>query len=119
MNNKKNKNEDIMRKIELTREEIIRNKLEIYKEKIFRPFLERIKKEKDNEYKRIQLLKKIKDPLVKESIEEKFAIERGKIDMELTQEKEKINRQIKYYKNYLLQSENLSRVNANTNIFFE
>ena len=114
-----NKNEDIGRRRELTREEIIQNKLNIFKEKIYCPFLEKIKKEKDNEYKRLQLLKQINDPLVKESVEEKFAIERGKIDMELTKEKEKINRKIKNYKNYLLQSENLSRVNVNANIFFD
>ena len=118
-NNKNNQNEDMIKRSQLTREEIIRNKLNIFKEKIYSPFFEKIKKEKDNEYKRLQLLKQIDDPLVKESVEEKFAIERGKVDMELTREKEKINRQIKNYKNYLLQSENLSRVNAYTNIFFE
>jgi hypothetical protein len=116
--NKNNLNEQMRGKRELTREEIIQNKLDIFKQKICCPFFEKIKKEKANEFKRIRLLKQINDPMVKESVEEKFAIERGKVDMELTKEKEKINKQIKNYKYYLLQSENLSSVNANPNIFF-
>ena len=111
--------EQIPGRRELTREEIIQNKIDIFKNKIYCPFFDKIKKEKENERKRLELLKQITDPIVRESVEAKFAIERGRVDMELTNEKEKINKAIKNYEKYLMQSENLSRVNANMNIFFE
>ena len=111
--------EQIPGRREFTREEIIQNKINIFKNKIYCPFFDKIKKEKENERKRLELLKQITDPIVRESVEAKFAIERGRVDMELTNEKEKINKAIKNYEKYLMQSENLSRVNANTNIFFE
>ena len=111
--------EQIPGRREFTREEIIQNKINIFKNKIYCPFFVKIKKEKENERKRLELLKQITDPIVRESVEAKFAIERGRVDMELTNEKEKINKAIKNYEKYLMQSENLSRVNANTNIFFE
>ena len=121
MNNKYSKNRnytDLFNK-NLTREEIIQNKLRIYKEKISKPFLEKVEKEKKNEYKRIQILNKINDPNLKENMETKFAIERGKIEHELAQEKEKINKAIKNYKENLLKSENLDNVIPKNNIFFE
>ena len=103
----------------LTREEIIKNKLDIFKEKIYKPFWQKIENEKKNEYKRIQLLKEIKDPLTRENLETKFAIERGKVDNELTMEKERINKAIKSYEESLLQTENLSKINARPSIFYE
>ena len=103
----------------LTREEIIKNKLRIYKDKISKPFLEKVEKEKKNEYKRIQILNKINDPNLKENMETKFAIERGKVEKELTQEKERINKSIKNYEENLLKSENLDNVVPKNSIFFE
>ena len=115
----RNKSHNINKRNELSREEIIQNKLRIYKDKISKPFMEKIEKEKMNEYKRIQVLNKINDPTIKENLETKFAIERGKIDMELTREKEKINKAIKSYEESLLQSENLNNISPKSNIFFE
>ena len=42
------------------------------------------------------------DPQIRENLETKFAIDRGKIDLELTQEKDKINKAIKNYEDNLL-----------------
>ena len=46
-------------------------------------------------------------------------MERGKIDFELTQEKERINRAVKEYEDNLMMSENLNNSNSKLNIFFE
>ena len=81
----------------LNRERMIRNKIKVYKEKLSKPFLERIEKEKKNEYKRVEMLSKIKDKKLKKDMEKKFGIERGRIDMELTKEKKNINKAIKNY----------------------
>ena len=110
---------DLMNKNGLTKEEIIQNKLKIFKDKIYKPFWEKVEKEKKNEYKRIQILKKITDPSIKENLENKFAMERGKIDFELTQEKERINKAVKEYEDNLMMSENLNNSNSKLNIFFE
>ena len=106
-------------KIGLTKEEIIQNKLKIFRDKIYKPFWEKVEKEKKNEYKRIQILKKITDPTIRENLETKFAIERGKIDFELTQEKDRINKAIKDYENNLLLGENMKNPSSKSNIFFE
>ena len=103
----------------LSREEIIQNKLKIYKDKVYKPFLDKVEQEKKNEFKRIEILKNISDPKVKENLETKYAIERGKVDFELTKEKERINNAIKEYEENLLQSENINKVNYKSNIFFE
>ena len=95
------------------------NKLRIFKDKIYKPFLEKVEKEKKNEFKRIEILKKINDPKLRENLESKYAMERGKIDFELTKEKERINNAIKEYEENLLQSENINKVNYKSNIFFE
>ena len=116
-----NKNKNLTENSGLSRDDIIQNKLRIFKDKISQPFLDKVEKEKKNEYKRIQILNKINDPTIKENLETKFAIERGKIDMELTREKERINKAIRNYEESLLQSENIDNVivpNTN-NIFFE
>ena len=121
-NHLRNKNKsmnDLMNKNGLTKEEIIQNKLKIFKDKIYKPFWEKVEKEKKNEYKRIQILKKITDPSIKENLENKFAMERGKIDFELTQEKERINKAVKEYEDNLMMSENLNNSNSKLNIFFE
>ena len=110
---------DVMDNNGLTREEIIQNKLKIFKDKIYKPFWEKVEKEKKNEYKRIQILKKITDPSIKENLENKFAMERGKIDFELTQEKERINRAVKEYEDNLMNTESLNQSNSKHNIFFE
>jgi hypothetical protein len=115
----KNRNYTDLFNKNLTREEIIKNKLRIYKDKISKPFLEKVEKEKKNEYKRIQILNKINDPNLKENMETKFAIERGKVEKELTQEKERINKSIKNYEENLLKSENLDNVVPKNSIFFE
>ena len=115
LNNNINPNE----KIGLTKEEIIQNKLKIFKDKIYKPFWEKVEKEKKNEYKRIQILKKITDPTIRENLETKFAKERGKIDLELTQEKDRINKAIKDYENNLLLGENIKNPSSKSNIFFE
>ena len=117
-NNNKIKNSSINNN-ELNREIIIKNKLKIYKEKISKQFLEKVEKEKKNEYKRIQILNKINDKKLKEDMEAKFAIERGKIDMELTKEKENINKAIKDYEKSLLESNNLDIVSPKNNFFYE
>ena len=103
----------------LTKEEIIQNKLKIFKDKIYKPFWEKVEKEKKNEFKRIQILKKINDPQIRENLETKFAIDRGKIDLELTQEKDKINKAIKNYEDNLLLGESVNKPNSRLNIFFE
>ena len=46
----------------LRSQEIIQNKLNIFKKKIFTPFWEKVEKEKKNEIKREQILRKINDP---------------------------------------------------------
>ena len=102
----------------LNREIIIRNKIRVYKEKLSKPFLERIEKEKKNEYKRVEMLSKIKDKKLKKDMEKKFGIERGRIDMELTKEKENINKAIKNYEKSLYESENLD-IEPKNNFFYE
>ena len=119
LRNKNKSMNDLMNKNGLTKEEIIQNKLKIFKDKIYKPFWEKVEKEKKNEYKRIQILKKITDPSIKENLENKFAMERGKIDFELTQEKERINKAVKEYEDNLMMSENLNNSNSKLNIFFE
>jgi hypothetical protein len=52
-------------------------------------------------------------------METKFAIERWKVEKELTQEKERINKSIKNYEENLLKSENLDNVVPKNSIFFE
>ena len=81
--------------------------------------MDKVEQEKKNEFKRIEILKNISDPKVKENLETKYAIERGKVDFELTKEKERINNAIKEYEENLLQSENINKVNYKSNIFFE
>ena len=103
----------------LSNQEIIQNKLDIFKKKIFTPFWEKVEKEKKKEIKREQILKKIEDPKIKENLESKYAIERGKIDFELTKEKERINRAIKDYEDSLIIGETSNKPDTKTNIFFE
>ena len=103
----------------LSSQEIIQNKLNIFKKKIFTPFWEKVEKEKKNEIKREQILKKIEDPKIKENLESKYAIERGKIDFELTKEKERINKAIRDYEDSLFIGESLNKPQSKTNIFFE
>jgi len=104
----------------MTQEQIIQNKLKIYKDKIYKPFLDKVEKEKHNEYKRIQILRSINDPNIKNNLETKFGIDRGKIDLELAKEKERINKAIKNYENQLIlnESENKKFLEQN-NIFFD
>ena len=65
-------------------------------------------------------MKKINDPKIKSNLETKFGIERGKIDLELTKEKEKINRAIKEYENELIINENENqKALEQNNIFFD
>ena len=90
-------------------QEVIQNKLNIFKTKIFTPFWEKVEKEKKKEIKREQILRKINDPKIKKNLEAKYAIERGKIDFELTKEKERINKAIKDYEDSLKIGENLNK----------
>ena len=57
---------------------------------------------------------------MKSNLENKFGIERGKIDLELNKEKEKINRAIKKYEKELImnESKNMKAMEQN-NIFFD
>ena len=64
-------------------------------------------------------MKKIEDPKIKENLESKYAIERGKIDFELTKEKERINRAIKDYEDSLIVRESFNKPESKANIFFE
>ena len=98
----------------LNQEQIIQNKIKIYKEKIYQPFLDKVEKEKKREYERLQILRSIDDPDIKNNLENKFGIERGKADYELNKEKERINRAIKEYENQLIQneSENLKKMGS-------
>ena len=89
----------------MSQEQIIQNKLNIYKEKMYKPFLDKVEKEKNIEFKRVQLLKHIDDPILKNNLETKFGMERGKIAMELNKEKDKINKAIKDYKKQLIINE--------------
>jgi hypothetical protein len=89
----------------ISQEQIIQNKLNIYKEKMYKPFLDKVEKEKNIELKRVQLLKNIDDPILKNNLESKFGMQRGKIAMELNKEKDKINRAIKDYKKQLIINE--------------
>ena len=104
----------------LTHEQIFRNKIKIYKDKMYQPFYDKIEKEKNKEYKRIQILRSINDPGIKQNLETKYGIERGKIDLELKKERAKINKAIKQYENDLLinDSENIKFIEQN-NIFFD
>ena len=95
-------------KYNLSKEEIIKNKVKIFKEKIYKQFMEKVENEKRNELKRIQILKKIDDPKIRENLETKFAIERGKVESELTKEKERIIKAIKDYEDSLIIKENLN-----------
>ena len=83
-------------------EQIIQNKIKLFKDKMYKPFLDKIEKEKNIEYKRIQILKTINDPNIKNSLETLFGIERGKVDLELTKERDKINNAIKKYEYKLI-----------------
>ena len=104
----------------ISNEQIIQNKLRIYKDIIYKPFLEKVEKEKLNEYRRIQILRKIHDPHIKNNLETKFGIERGKIDMELNKEKEKINKAIREYEAQLILNDNENRkLLEQNNIFFD
>ena len=121
--NEKNKNSNNylgLNRNTITQEQIIQNKLRIFKDKMYKPFLDKVEKEKKKEYKRVQILKKISDPKIKNNLETKFGIERGIVDLELTKEKEKINKAIKDYENQLLinENENLKAMEEN-NIFFD
>ena len=78
-----------------------------------------MEKEKKNEFKRIEILKKINDPKLRENLESKYAMERGKIDFELTKEKERINKAIKDYEDNLILGESMNLPHPKTNIFFE
>ena len=90
----------------ISQEKIIQNKIKIFKDKMYKPFLDKIEKEKNLEKKRIEILKNINDINIKNSLETKFGIERGKIDLELTKEKKKINNAIKKYEIQLIMNEN-------------
>ena len=104
----------------ITNDQIIQNKLRIYKDMIYKPFLEKVEKEKLNEYRRIQILKKIHDPNIKNNLETKFGIDRGKIDLQLTKEKEKIKKAIREYEAQLILNENENKkILEHNNIFFE
>ena len=122
--NEKNKNLSNnylgLNKNKISHEQIIQNKLNIYKDKLYKPFYDKVEKEKNREYRRIQILKKINDPTIKSTLETKFGIERGKIDLELTKEKNKINKAIKDYENQLINDEieNKKAMEQN-NIFFD
>ena len=104
----------------MTQEQIIQNKLKIYKDKMYKPFFDKVEKEKNKELKRLQILRSINDPTIKSNLETKFGIERGKVDLELTKEKEKINKAIKDYENELLLNENENqKALEQNNIFFD
>ena len=75
----------------LSDEEIIKSKVTIYKDQVFKLFLKKLDNEKNNENKRNKLLKKVKDDIIKEKIEKKFALERAMINMKLNQEYMKLN----------------------------
>ena len=121
--NEKNKNSNNylgLNRNTITQEQIIQNKLRIFKDKMYKPFLDKVEKEKKKEYKRVQILKKISDPKIKNNLETKFGIERGIVDLELTKEKEKINKAIKDYENQLLINENENqKAMEENNIFFD
>jgi hypothetical protein len=121
--NEKNKNYNNylgLNRNTITQEQIIQNKLRIFKDKMYKPFLDKVEKEKKKEYKRVQILKKISDPKIKNNLETKFGIERGIVDLELTKEKEKINKAIKDYENQLLINENENqKAMEENNIFFD
>ena len=93
----------------MTQEQIIQNKLKIYKDKVYKPFFDKVEKEKHNEYKRLQILRSINDPKIKSNLENKFGIDRGKIDFELNKEKEKINKAIRDYETKLLINQSQNR----------
>ena len=104
----------------LSQEQIIQNKLKIFKDKMYKPFLDKLEKEKKKEYKRVKYLKSIEDPIIKSTLETKFGIERGKVDLELFKEKEKINRAIKNYETQLLLNDNKNqKAMEQKNIFFD
>jgi hypothetical protein len=93
----------------ISQEQIIQNKLNIYKEKMYKPFLDKVEKEKNIEFKRVQLLKNIDDPILKSSLESKFGVQRGKIALELNKEKDKIIKSIKDYKKQLIINESKNK----------
>ena len=120
--NEKNKNNSqlFLKNNYITQEQIIQNKLKIYKDKMYKPFFDKVEKEKKKELRRTQILKSINDPIIKQNLETKFGIERGKIDLELTKEKEKINKAIKDYENELILNENENQKTLEqNNIFFD
>jgi hypothetical protein len=87
---------------------------------MYKPFFDKVEKEKNKELKRLQILRSINDPTIKINLETKFGIERGKVDLELTKEKEKINKAIKDYENELLLNENENqKALEQNNIFFD
>ena len=107
-------------KYTISQEQIIQNKLKIYKDRMYKPFLDKVEKEKNKEFRRVQILKKINDPKIKNNLETKFGIERGKVDLELTKEKKKINRAIRDYENQLIINENENqKALEQNNIFFD
>ena len=118
--NEKNKNiNNPMSLNRITHGQILKNKLKIYKDKMYKPFYDKVEKEKNKEYKRIQILRSINDPGIKQNLETKFGIERGKIDLELKKERAKINKAIKEYQNDLIINENENQQFVEENIFFD
>jgi hypothetical protein len=104
----------------ITQDQIIQNKLRIYRDIVYKPFLDKVEREKINEYKRIQILRRINDPEVKSTLENKFSIQRGKIDLELNKEKAKINKAIRDYETHLILNENENKkILEENNIFFD
>lgn len=93
----------------ISQEQIIQNKLNIYKEKMYKPFYDKVDQEKNIEFKRVQLLKSIDDPILKSNLESKFGMQRGKIAMELNKEKDKINKAIKDYEKQLIINESKNK----------
>ena len=76
---------------------------------MYKPFLDKVEKEKNIEFKRVQLLKNIDDPILKSSLESKFGVQRGKIALELNKEKDKIIKSIKDYKKQLIINESKNK----------
>ena len=76
---------------------------------MYKPFNDKVEQEKNIEFKRVQLLKSIDDPILKSNLESKFGMQRGKIAMELNKEKDKINKAIKDYEKQLIINESKNK----------
>ena len=85
----------------ILKEEDIKNKIDGYKYQIFRPFMEKLEREKQNEIRRSEILRGIKDSYLKKDIEKKFGIERAMIDMKLKKEYSELNELVKTFEQNL------------------